>query len=121
MSYFGNDIHVDDITVFTEVEIDGPLVDDGSGGGCSTGILNPIYLLLLAPLGLVPLGAQERLGGIPQDKQCSRHHVIKHDADIQVAGTFSVKEANQGIPFVLAAGSSCFVPSPRFIERRALP
>ncbi len=53
LSYFGNDIHVDDITVFTGGEIDDPLDDSDSSSGCSTGILNPLFLLLLAPLGLL--------------------------------------------------------------------
>lgn len=52
LSYFGNDIHVDDISVTTGDEIGGTEGDDGSGG-CSTGTLEPMFLLLLLPLGLL--------------------------------------------------------------------
>ena len=52
LSYFGNDIHVDDISVTAGDEIGGTEGDDGSGG-CSTGTLEPIFLLLLLPLGLL--------------------------------------------------------------------
>jgi len=52
LSYFGNDIHVDDISVTTGEEIGGPDGDDGSGG-CSAGTFKSMFLLLLLPLGLL--------------------------------------------------------------------
>ena len=44
---FGNDIHIDDISV------EGDYDTGSSSSGCSTGILSPLFLLLLAPLGLL--------------------------------------------------------------------
>lgn len=46
-SYFGENINIDDISVEGEAQ------DDGSSSGCNTGILNPLFLLLLAPVGLL--------------------------------------------------------------------
>jgi Synergist-CTERM protein sorting domain-containing protein len=50
-SYFGENINIDDVSV--EGDSAGGGEDDDSSSGCSTGILNPLFLLLLAPLGLL--------------------------------------------------------------------
>jgi Synergist-CTERM protein sorting domain-containing protein len=46
-SYFGENINIDDISVEGEAQ------DDDSSSGCNTGVLNPLFLLLLAPMGLM--------------------------------------------------------------------
>jgi Synergist-CTERM protein sorting domain-containing protein len=46
-SSFGENINIDDISV------EGEAPEDGSSSGCNTGILSPLFLLLLAPLGLL--------------------------------------------------------------------
>lgn len=52
LSYFGNDIHVDDISVTASGELD-ETQGEGGAGGCRAGSMDPLFLLFLVPLAVL--------------------------------------------------------------------